>query len=78
MLSNQTINSTKTEARFIRTKRNFSRILLQGTELELVSEEVQAELDRQIKQEKRTRRIIDATMVTLMIIAMAGVLIWLL
>jgi len=51
---------------------------LQQVELELVSEEVQAELNEQIKKENRARRIADIVTVTLIIVAMSGVLIWLL
>lgn len=50
---------------------------LQQVKLELISEEVQAELNEQMKKENRIRRIADVITVVLILAAMLGVLIWL-
>jgi len=50
---------------------------LQQVELELVSKEVQAELNEEMKKENRVRRIADVITVALIIMALSGILIWL-
>jgi len=86
LISNSLSSSVKTNTKLSRSRSNIYKNKAQffkhpnshEVELELVSEEVQVKLNKQIKREQRVRLIANVITITLMVVAMTGVLIWLL
>ena len=75
--SNNNLNKNRSTI-YKHKEKFFKNLDLQVVELEVVSEEIQAKLNKQIKKEKRVRLIADTIMITSILAAMTGVLIWLL